>query len=399
MKELRIPYGVKEIENQYNDLVDYDTVIIPSSVRIINNSFNNCKCLTNVLFETEIDTSISKNIDMESLCHCGVLQICDSFNGISVNSIDVPYTTRRVVGSFSNCSSLEHLNFGVRNDPLKRHSGFGVRYIERSFDHIGISQLTLPATLETVSSSFKYCSSLRNLLFDVIYLSDRGRLFGIQSISSDSFVDSNLSNIVIPSTAKGINRISFQRDLTNFDFSSVEYIEDTRRIFGNMACVFDDSSEAAVLFIFDDGSTKYNVCYAPGQHKIYMWQTLYDKKIVDSSNIPKWFNEFDGGVKAAKNNIISLVIDGTKCCVFIPPVLEDNQRKTFIDLINYMNDRQSGDNIPNFEIHIFYNNKIYDDVNGDNINLRSFVDFLKIFGICDENDFDFDPNQNSVRTY
>lgn len=91
MRELRIPHGLSIIENEYNDLSEYDVLVIPASVRIIRNSFNNAKSITKILFETEIDDSLSSDVyTKNSICPLGVGHICDSFNGIKVDSVNIP---------------------------------------------------------------------------------------------------------------------------------------------------------------------------------------------------------------------------------------------------------------------------------------------------------------------
>ena len=129
---------------------------------------------------------------------------------------------------------------------------------------------------------------------------------------------------------------------------------------------------------------------------MYMWEVLYNKHIVSSAKRPDGFNVFDGGVKAANNNIVAFVIDGTKCSVFLPNVLSNEQLNSLVDLIYLMNDKQNSNSIYNFEMHIYHNKNIYDDVNDDNINLRSFVEFLIKFGLCDDKDFDFKEPQEQL---
>ena len=391
MRELRIPDNIVRIENLYNDVLDYDVIIIPSTVRIIKNSFNNCKSITKIIFVTDLDFSIDTDPNKEnSFCHCGTAHIIDSFNGISVSDIVIPHTTTKIVGSFSHCKKLSKLSFDVWKDPERRHKGFGIDLIENSFDDIPIEQLIIPATVTTISSSFKHCNLLNDLKFDVLSNNqDYGKyLFGIRNLSQDSFIDSNLSNITIPSTVMGVDRFSFQDQINKSDFSSGEYYQGCRSHYGNEFCIIENSG-AADLFIDFDGSTKYEICEYGGDHQKFMWKVLYEKHMVDTPNCPAWFNVFDGGVKLTNNNIAAFVIDGTICNVFLPKEISQNQLKSLIELIYFMNDRQNATKGLSFEMHIYYDGNIYDDIKGDNINLRFFAEYLIAFGICNINDFDF----------
>ncbi len=100
MKELIIPYGTLEINDQNDN--EYERIIIPSTVKTINNSFNNSTNLKEVVFQTEVD-------DNEEVK--GIVNINKSFNKTSISKIVFPVSIEDIRTSFSNNPYLEKINF------------------------------------------------------------------------------------------------------------------------------------------------------------------------------------------------------------------------------------------------------------------------------------------------
>lgn len=398
MRELRIPYGTEEIGNEYNNLSGYDTIIIPPTVRVIKDSFNNCKDIQSIVFETEIDSfwrSIDNDIYNKSniICHIGVSIIDNSFNSLPVKDLKLPYTLKRTDDSFSNCNNLEEITFEVLEDPQKRHKGFGIVVINSSFNSNKIKQLTIPATTEKIFSSFKGCSELSNLEFQTSTLT---RIYeyeeGVYVISDDSFEGSKLANVSLPSTVKGINKFFFQKSNTIDNFASRKY-NGYGSHYGDGANLIYDSIGAAEIFIPSSGKLDERICNYDGDHKPITLNYIEEKGILLPTEKPDWFTPYQGGVLLSQNNIIAIIFEGTRACFFIPDVINEEQKKSLTKLIGYMNDRQNSEKnngLFKFQIHIYYKDFVYDLLqNGDYIGLREFRDFLIVNNICNEDDFNY----------
>ena len=398
MRELKIPYGTKEIKDEFNNLIGYDIIIIPPTVRVIKNSFNNCIDIKSIVFETEIDSFWEKIVDdiydeSNDMCHVGVSYIENSFNSLPLKNLKLPYTLTETNHSFSNCNNLEELTFEVLNDPKKRHKGFGITCIGSSFNSIRIKQVTIPATTEKIISSFKSCSELSNLQFQTskksfIYKYEEG----VYIISDDSFEGSKLSNVSLPSTVKGINTFFFQKSNTIDNFASRKY-NGYGSHEGDGTNLIYESIGSALIFITSSGKLDERTCSHLGDHELKMLDYIKENNIEFPNEKSDSFSPYRGGVILSQNGIIAIIYEGTIACFFIPDVINEEQKKSLTKLIEYMNDRQNSEKnngLFKFQIHIYYKGFVYDLLqNGEYIGLREFIDFLIVNNICDETDFNY----------
>lgn len=398
MRELKIPYGTEEIKNEYNNLIGYDVIVIPPTVRVIKNSFNNCKDIKSIVFETEIDSFWGKIIDDiydkgKEICHVGISYIDNSFNSLPLKNLKLPYTLSNTKNSFSNCNNLEELTFEVLNDPKKRHKGYGIICIDSSFNSNKIKQITIPATTEKIISSFKSCSELSNLQFQTstiayIYKYEEG----VYLISDDSFEGSKLSNVSLPSTVKGINTFSFQKSNTIDNFASRKY-DGYGSYEGDDTNLIYESIGAAEIFIPSSGKLDERICKHLGDHELIMLDYIKENNIELPNEKSDRFSPYRGGVILSQNDIIAIIYEGTRATFFFPDVINEEQKKSLTKLIGYMNDRQNSkknSGLFKFQIHIYYKYLVYDLLqNGEYIGLREFRDFLIVNNICGETDFNY----------
>lgn len=396
MRELKIPYGTEKIENEYNNLIGYDVIVIPPTVRVIKNSFNNCKDIKSIVFETEVDSFWGKIVDDiydkgKEICHAGITYIDNSFNSLPLKNLKLPYTLSATENSFSNCNKLEELTFEVLEDPKKRHKGFGIISINSSFNSNKIKQLEIPATTEEIISSFKSCGELSNVQFKtskpwLVYEYEEG----VYIISDDSFEGSKLSNVSLPSTVKGINTFFFQKSNTIDNFASRKYSGDGSHDGDDINLIYE-SIGAAEIFIPSSGKLDERICKCLGDHERIMLDYIKENNIELPNEKSDRFTPYQGGVLLSQNGIIAIIFEGTSACFFLPDVISEEQKKSLTNLIGYMNDRQNSkknNGLFKFKIHIYYKDFVYDLLqNGDYIGLREFRDFLIVNNICDETDF------------
>ncbi len=242
-------FTIKGYESEDGELIgafqnsDVRSVVIPDTVRVILNSFADCKDLNEVSFGE------GSNLIMIS----GAFRNCTSLERIDFSSTDL---TEIENDSFNGCTALKEIVFGDALRSIGERAFRGCRSLEELVlpnklitlealafeDCSSLKKVTVPASLNMKSNgatpAFRGLTSLEQITFEE----------GRKEISSDSFavIDTD-AEIIIPGSVK------------KFSCNSFELMKSARLVFsGDCPEILDDGAgfENVAPAIYYDPATK-----------------------------------------------------------------------------------------------------------------------------------------------
>ena len=373
MKELIIPYGTLEINDQNDN--EYERIIIPSTVKTINNSFNNSTNLKEVVFQTEVD-------DNEEVK--GIVNINKSFNKTGISKIVFPVSIEDIRTSFSNNPYLEKINFKYEQKEDSKIKGIEKILLD-SFDNIPIKSIVIPPSIRTVDSSFKDCSKLKDLLFKTL-TDDKGNEIGIKKLTNNSFYNIPALNITMPRTLK-LNTSQLPVHAVRFDRgSSITFKKDTskkikpvfvvqasKKIKSTNVAVYDYSN--GCIMINENGKTnEINIDKNISNHNqasaIKLMLKNFNIQVDNNQN-----NSFILSVTGTYNNILTIQINGEEVTMFFPDEITEEQYSSLKRIINKMKQSEINNN-KKFNITLYHKELIYNKEENGNIKTDDIEPFI-----------------------
>lgn len=193
---IRISHNIKMIENDFNEIIDYNRIVIPGSVKGIYSSFCN---LSNI---KEIEFLEPKNENEK-----GLSVISDSsFYDSSIEKIKLPNTLNIINGSFNN-SHIGELDLNEE-----------ISYLRSSFNYTNINRVNIPKSIKYIDYCFNDCNSLVELILNE-GLEEINHSFEISNITNLSFPKSLLSINNSFSFSNCLNQITLNEGLQKINYS------------------------------------------------------------------------------------------------------------------------------------------------------------------------------------
>ncbi len=249
----------------------------PSNVTNMEDMFQECSNLTNIVFGDNFDTSNVTNMH-NMFTGCSVLQSVDFSKLDTSNVTDMSYM-------FYNCDSLTTFNF----DDLDTSSATDMSYMfgyDYALTTVDMSKADL-SSLTNAGGMFYYCTSLSDFTFTRRLTSNitdiTGMFEGCSSLEELSLVSLDTSNIqYISSMFYGMTNlrtiyVSDYWDTSNMEYSDYVFYEDENLV-GEKGTTFDSDHIDAEYAIVDDApdhpgylthADVYSVHYPDGSIELY----------------------------------------------------------------------------------------------------------------------------------
>ena len=184
ISQVVIPASIKKIENAFNDCINLTSVTIFSPHVAISYAFRNCSNLRNAAF-----TSSTKRVELDDY----------SFYRCGFDVLTIPASIIKIGnGCFTGCSNLQSIKVVDGNQYYdSRDNCNAIINTETNKLLAGCMNTVIPNSVSEIgASAFSYCSNLTNI--DIPY--------SVMKIGPSAFGNcNNLTNIELPESVKEIN--------------------------------------------------------------------------------------------------------------------------------------------------------------------------------------------------